>query len=145
MTLDIRAMRGSDLRNVAIAEHKCFDDPWSMTAIYQSYSHEYSLCRVAEIDATILGYLISYSIHEEGHLLNIAVLPEQRRMGIGRKLMEDWMLEGSKRNWEFAFLEVRAGNIPAIKLYEDFGFSHAGLRKKYYPDGEDAVLMTCNL
>lgn len=81
-------------------------------------------------------------------LLYIYVRPEARRGGIGRRLMElllDWLAEkpadltgGAPK--EELLLEVRVSNLPAIALYESFGMTRVSVRKRYYANGEDALV-----
>jgi len=97
----------------------------------------YVMCRVE----TGLGH-IKRRLMKLGHVVSIAVLPEYRRMGVGKALME----ESLKRLKEFynveeVYLEVRVSNIPAINLYEKLGFKKIKVIKHYYLDGEDAYLM----
>ena len=75
-------------------------------------------------------------------ITNIAVDPEYRREGLGGKMLELLANVSRDRGMESITLEVRASNIPAISLYEKYGFERSGLRKRYYKDNEDAILMT---
>jgi len=79
---------------------------------------------------------------EEAHITNIAVSPEYRRMHIGEALLKTVIDECYKNMVKYITLEVRAGNTPAIGLYEKYGFKSLGLRKGYYQDNnEDALIM----
>ena len=78
----------------------------------------------------------------EGYVTNIAVLPEHRRLGIGKKILE-FVIQKSKDELEFISLEVRVSNHAAISLYEKLGFKNVGLRKRFYTNPtEDAIIMT---
>ena len=80
-------------------------------------------------------------ILEEGEIGNVAVLPAYRGRGIARRLMEK-MLSDALQNEAKAFtLEVRAGNLPAIRLYESLGFVQEGIRKRFYRDPEEDALI----
>ena len=78
----------------------------------------------------------------EGYVTNIAVLPEFRRKGIGRALLQ-YVINDCENQLEFISLEVRVSNDAAISLYKKFGFAEVGRRKRFYthPD-EDALIMT---
>lgn len=91
----------------------------------------------------VVGYLISTHVAGEAELLRIGVDPSARRKGVGRLLMMVFVGLCEELGTLEAFLEVRASNLSAITLYDQFGFSVAGIRKNYYhhPD-EDACLMT---
>jgi ribosomal-protein-alanine N-acetyltransferase len=85
---------------------------------------------------------VYWIVHDELHILNVAVHPEVRRCGIGKGLMKWLMLVCERERLQYVSLEVRAGNEAAIGLYEAFAFKRIGLRRRYYSDnGEDAVIM----
>jgi [ribosomal protein S18]-alanine N-acetyltransferase len=77
----------------------------------------------------------------EAHITNIAVAPSYRRRGLARMLMVVLMRRAIERQATAATLEVRVSNVAAQRLYHRFGFVPAGVRPRYYPDGEDAVIM----
>jgi len=84
-------------------------------------------------------------IFEEAHLFNIAVDPGLRGRGYSRLLMDEIIAACLGLKAETMYLEVRASNEVARKLYESYRFYPIGRRKKYYEDGEDAVVMECRL
>ena len=93
-------------------------------------------------DGTLAGYAGTWHIIDEGHITTIAVKKEFLRNHIGEaiihRIIEDCMKDGVK----YLTLEVRVSNIPAIKLYEKYGFQSLGTRKGYYQDNnEDALIM----
>jgi ribosomal-protein-alanine N-acetyltransferase len=77
----------------------------------------------------------------KGHLVSIAVLDENRRIGIASALMFKSMPETLKQNVNEYVLEVRVSNYAAIGLYQNFKFRTEGVKKKYYRDGENAYYM----
>jgi ribosomal-protein-alanine N-acetyltransferase len=95
----------------------------------------------AEEDGQIVAYAGIWVIPPEGYITNVAVLPECRRKGIAsavlQKMIDDSLAEGVTD----ITLEVRVSNVPAIALYKTFGFEEAGVRPRYYQDGEDALIM----
>lgn len=92
------------------------------------------------------AYISVYQAADELEILNLAVLPALRRRGIGRALLLSALQTGGKMGMQKAWLEVRAGNSPAIRLYESCGFCRAGIRPGYYPDtGEDGLIYSCQL
>ncbi|MDP4033400.1 MAG: GNAT family N-acetyltransferase [Pseudorhodobacter sp.] len=92
------------------------------------------------------GFLMGRAVAGEAELLTLAVLPAVRRHGIGAGLVEAFLAEARSRAATQAFLEVAAGNAPAITLYERAGFAPTGRRKGYYsgPDGQcdDALILS---
>ena len=81
-----------------------------------------------------------------GHLISIAVLAPYRRRGIGSSLLRA-TIEAAREIYDVdsIYLEVRVSNMPAIKLYEKFGFRKVRRIKSYYRDGEDAYVMVKRL
>jgi len=85
----------------------------------------------------IVGYIGIEKIAGETHIINMAVHPDCRREGTGKKLIEAIL-----NDKDVFFLEVRVSNVAAQNLYKKFGFEIVGTRKKYYQDnGEDAYIM----
>ena len=101
----------------------------------------YAMCRI-ETGLPDFGLL---GISKRGHVISIAVLPENQRGGIGTALMEE-VMHGmhfyKAKEW---FLEVRVTNTAAVKLYKKFGFQTNKIAHGYYNDGEDAYIMSVKL
>ena len=90
----------------------------------------------------VLGYSCFWSLSGEVQLVNIAVHPDLRGKGLGRRLLNHLLLEAESREAEKIFLEVRPSNWAAIGLYERLGFKVLYRRLGYYtPEGEDALVM----
>ena len=137
-----RDMNASHVPQVAELEKLCFSDPWSEKSITQELQNDYSLWVVALEDDRLLGYVGSQSSYGESDMMNIAVHPEYRRVGIARSLIEYLIDELNRRGCHSLSLEVRASNAPAIGLYEKLGFQQVGLRKNYYRNPkEDALIL----
>ena len=97
---------------------------------------------VAELSGRVVGYIGVWKIVDEGHITNVAVSPDYRRMQIGSALLKTMLEITAEEGIVRHTLEVRTGNEAAIGLYEKFGFETAGVRKGYYEDnGEDALIM----
>ena len=97
-------------------------------------------------DNEIIGFISADYVLDECTIFNIGVLPEHRRIGLGKLLIDELISEAKKHDFAFITLEVRSENIPAYKLYEKAGFTLCGKRKGYYknPD-DDALIYTLNL
>jgi len=92
--------------------------------------------------APLAGFLISWHVADELHVLNIATLPSLRRCGLGRALMEEGIRYSSAQKIRIVLLEVRRSNRAAIKLYRGLSFTALGVRPGYYADNsEDAIEM----
>ena len=141
-----RPMLAADVDALVAAEVECFpEDPWSAEAFREILSLPVFHGVVLEEDGTLIGYLVAYEVLDEGELLNIAILPAQRGRGLGRMLLGQWLAGLLQKGFRKVFLDVRENNIPAIRLYESFGFRAVGLRKGYYSSGEDALEMMLDL
>jgi len=141
----ITLMTRGDLPVVCRLENASQHDSWSM----QHFADEL-INPVAKIDLywcrdVLAGFLCSWLIAGELQIQNLATLPSMRRRGIAARLLE-YVVERSRvAGLSSVCLEVRTGNEPAIALYQRFGFVATGRRNAYYPDGEDALLMTYQL
>ena len=89
----------------------------------------------------MIGYLCLRILFDEAEILDVAVDPVQRRSGAGRLLVGAAFDQCREKGVQSLGLEVRVSNLPAIALYRSFGFTDAGVRRRYYENGEDALLM----
>lgn len=113
-------------------ERLSFPYPYSH---YLFYNFLTKLFFVIEVNGKIVGYVVGDK--ERKLIISIAVHPSYRRRGYGRKLIEHVMgLMGG-----FAELQVRKSNEGAINFYKKLGFREIKVLKRYYQDGEDAILM----
>ncbi|HEY3294450.1 MAG TPA: ribosomal protein S18-alanine N-acetyltransferase [bacterium] len=123
-------------------EKAVYKDPWSAASFLEIMSFSPNNW-VAMVDGHVVGYIITQWVIDEIHILNVAVAEEMHRKGVGSKLLSYLVAEGQKQGMRDMFLEVRVTNTPAQALYERFGFKPLSVRKKYYGDGEDALVMHC--
>jgi ribosomal-protein-alanine N-acetyltransferase len=127
-----------DLNYIYKIELACFKQPWSLESLRCDIcDNEFSYYIVAEVDGFISGYCGIHIIYNEGHIMNVAVLPDFRKQGIGRGLLETVFMQ---TGLPFYTLEVRVSNDDAISLYKTLGFVMLGKRPRYYGD-EDALIM----
>lgn len=138
----IRRMENLDLEQVAELEKMCFTENWSYGLLEAGIHSPYDVYYVYEQNGRILGYCNLRLLAGEGEVQRIAVLPEYRRLGLARKMMEA-MVDYARENMAVSIsLEVRESNLPARKLYETYGFIAEAVRRGYYHNpSEDAVIM----
>ncbi|MDI9514842.1 MAG: ribosomal protein S18-alanine N-acetyltransferase [Clostridiaceae bacterium] len=142
----IRKMRYSDLDDLEAVEKASFSVPWTRGMLEEEYFNIRARYRVIEFRGNIAGYIGMWRIMDEGHITNVAVRPEFRRKGFARKLLQDLIDHARTSGIKSLTLEVRVSNLPAIRLYESFGFKVEGRRKQYYADNrEDALIMWLRL
>ncbi|VAX33466.1 Ribosomal-protein-S18p-alanine acetyltransferase [hydrothermal vent metagenome] len=144
--ITISKMTVSDIPEVAAIERESFSTPWTEASFFSEINSPASICRVALSGDSLIGYICASCILDEGHILNLAVRPDYRRKGIGRRLVLSVLKELRTCGCKKIFLEVRASNTDAIKLYESAGFRMLGLMRGYYfLPKEDAVIMGLQL
>jgi ribosomal-protein-alanine N-acetyltransferase len=114
---------------------------WDAPAFVRELALPQSRLKVVEADGRIVAFAVWWHVVDEVHLLNIVVHPAGRRAGLGRLLMNALVADAQAVRARALCLEVRAGNAPALALYLQYGFEIVGRRRRYYADGEDAVLM----
>jgi len=129
----IESMHEQDIAAVVHIEKLSFAAPKSEN-VFREDEHKYL---VAKDDGKIVGYIGIEKIAGETHIINMAVHPLYRKLGIGKLLLEEVL-----NVCDTIFLEVRTSNINAISLYEKYGFKVIDIRKKYYQNNdEDALVM----
>lgn len=144
-----RPMVQADLAYVAALEAQIHAAPWSLGNFRDALNAGYS-AQVGERENRVLVFGVMTIGPGEAQLLNLSVVPDARRQGLGRALLERFMADALRCGAEQMFLEVRVSNTPAIALYESCGFSAVGRRLKYYPPtprapAEDALVMRRSL
>lgn len=140
MNITFRRMQPEDAQQVFELEKQIFKDAWPIDSFLSEIENKkisYPFLMLNEKD--IIGYAVIISVADEIHINNFAVTPGFRRKGYGRKLMQHIL--DKYTDHQDAFLEVRPSNVAAIALYEKFNFKQIYLRKAYYADGEDALIM----
>ena len=144
--LSFRRMTAADLDAVLKIEYAAFSHPWTR-GIFTDALASYE-CWVMLEGSQQVGHGVIQLIADEAHLLNIAVKPESQGRGLGLSLLTHLMQRARERGGNECFLEVRASNQSAYRLYERFGFNEIGRRRDYYPavgGREDALVMACPL
>jgi len=116
--------------------------PWSPNSYAHELNKQTAFCWVAEVEGRLAGSLTMWDLVGEAEIANIAVHPDFWRQGIARALMQTALDKAAKLGLTRVMLEVRASNEPAQSLYRAFGFVEDGLRRGYYVNGEDAILMS---
>ena len=134
-------MTPADLPAVLCIERQCQPDPWSEAMFLAELENPCASVDLCTGEGRVVGFLCSWLISGELSILNLATAPQQQRQGIAARLLQHCLQRAEGLGLERAWLEVRAGNRPALALYQRFGFTAAGRRKKYYADGEDALVL----
>ncbi len=141
MKVEIHKLENRFLEEIDLIEKDSFKEPWSKEAYEKEITNPLATYRVITVNDEVVAYGGFWKIVDEGDINNIAVKKEFRGKGYGRMLMNALINEAKKQQIKAMTLEVRVSNINAISLYKKLGFTEAGIRKKYYPDFEDALIM----
>lgn len=119
-----------------------FDDFWTYTIFETELKNPNSKYFVAIQNDEIVGFGGILKIIDEIHITNIVTKISKRHIGIAGKLLETLINTSLKENAKLLTLEVNENNSNAIKLYEKYNFKKIGLRKNYYGQNENAIIMT---
>lgn len=141
----IRPAVTEDLTSLLGIETACFADPWASHTLLEALQDERTLVFVATVAGQVRGYGVAWTVFDEGDLTRLVVDPMARRWGLGACLTQALLQECQQRGAQRVFLEVRVSNEQARRLYERQGFKQVGLRRNYYGNGEDAVVMKTDL
>lgn len=140
--IEILAMAKGHVAAVADLEKLCFSEPWSEKSVASELENPLSLWLVAAEGEKVQGYVGSQSVLGEADMMNLAVVPEARRRGIGEKLVLALVDALRAKEVHSLTLEVRASNEGAKALYEKLGFMEVGKRPNYYvKPKEDALIL----
>jgi len=144
-------MQEGDLDEVLALEQRSFNEPWSRKMFLgELHGNAFATNLVLRTGGAgfgegvgagaLLGYIMFWVVFEELHLMNLAVLPEVRRRGLGTALVRHALM--AAHGARMALLEVRASNTAALAMYRKLGFVQKSVRKGYYNHPrEDAVIM----
>ncbi len=147
--IEITDVEESMLPRIAELERQCFSLPWTVGALRSQLTPGHIFLAAVESEGRaplLLGYVGLMHVLDEGYINNVAVDPSFRRRGIAGALLDALEARCRALSLAFATLEVRAGNTPAIALYQKHGYRAVGKRKNYYEKPvEDAVIMTLEM
>jgi ribosomal-protein-alanine N-acetyltransferase len=138
----IAPMQQADLAVVHQLECASQQEPWSLQHFADELDNPVASVALYWHNDQLAGFLCSWLVADELQIQNLATLPALRRRGIAARLLEHVIAQSRVTGLTSIWLEVRVSNTPAISMYERFGFSACGKRTAYYPDGEDALVMT---
>jgi len=143
VNVELRRLEPRDLDTVEEIERASYPTPWSRSMFAAELRKPSSVAIGAYLKAgDLVGYAFVSRYVDAWHVMNVAVASEYRRRGIATTLLErafEVTAADPRRGYT---LEVRVSNTDAIRLYEQLGFEHRGIRRGYYTDNrEDALIM----
>ncbi len=149
MAIHLQDAAARDLPRILEIERLAFPAPWTLASFQRELTLPFSRILLAIPESggvsSIAGFLCRWLIADECHILNIAVHPESRRLGIGSVLLTESINEAKSTGANVITLEVRRSNLAARQLYRKFEFEERRLRRHYYGPGEDAIVMELRL
>jgi ribosomal-protein-alanine N-acetyltransferase len=131
-----------DLEAIAEIESLSGLSRWGTESYKSELAKKENLFYVAGSEEKVVGFVLASLITPDVEIFNIAVLPDLRKQGIGRKLFETILQAAADRGCRECWLEVRESNQAARRFYEKLSFQIIGRRKNYYRfPVEDALLL----
>jgi len=140
--MQISQMQQSDLLKISDILQTEFDDFWNFNVFSTELQNENSTYFVAKIDDEIVGFAGVWNDTFDFHITNIVTKKKYRHQGIGTKLLETLINFSKEKQTNSLTLEVNENNAQAISLYEKYNFKKIGIRKNYYSQNENAIIMT---
>lgn len=138
----IRRMDMSDVPFVYREEKRVFQQRLEEKALYEEIiENNHSRYYIALLDGKRIGYIGGWIPRPNAEVITVFVKEKYRHQHIGQELLAFLLDVFTKEEVESVTLEVRRTNNPAISLYRSFGFEQVAVRKNYYKDGEDALMM----
>jgi ribosomal-protein-alanine N-acetyltransferase len=140
--VQLSPMRRKHLSAVVHIEQLVYSQPWTLSLFVSELAlrinRSYNVAKVGDV---VVGYAGMSFLDDEAHVTTIAVDPSWQRRGIASRLMVHGMRHAIARGTRNVTLEVRMSNSGAQHMYRRFGFAPGGIRKKYYENTEDAIVM----
>lgn len=140
-----RPWKMDDLDAIAALEKECFSDPWDRRMLADSFLSAGFYGVLLEEEGTPIAYGAVRIVCDEAEIELVAVSEMYRRCGRGAAIMEDLLSIAKEHGVKRVFLEVRVSNASAQILYLRCGFQGLYCRTRYYPDGEDGIVMAREL
>ena len=142
----IREWKCEDILRISEIEKECFtNEAWSFQSLASSFGTEAFVGVLAEDGGEIAGYGGITVAADSADIDNIAVTEPYRNSGVGTQVLNELCSAAKSKGAKKAFLEVRVSNVPAMSLYLKNGFKGVYARTRYYPDGEDCLVMVKEL
>lgn len=132
------------IESIVEIEKECFSAPWSKTSFMDELNNKNAYYFVVCENEKVIGYGGFWYIINECHITNIAVTEKYRGKKVGSLIISEMIKIAKELFCVGLTLEVRESNNIAINFYEGFGFVTEGIRKNYYENKENALIMWLN-
>lgn len=144
-SIRISKMTIQDLDTIKEDLEKNFDNFWTYGILKSEIDNINSIYIVSKQSEEIVGFAGILVIEDTADIMNIVTKKNKRGLGIASKMLESLINLAKSKNCSNLTLEVNENNLPAINLYKKFHFKKIGLRKRYYNNKYDAIIMTLYL
>lgn len=141
MKLILKEMDESHILEVKAISDSSLKESWSLDSIKNELSNSLATYIVGILDNKVIGFAGAWLIASEGQITNVSVSKDFRGQGIGFKIINELLKTLSSKGSKEVTLEVRESNLAAQKLYEKCAFKNEGIRKNFYLDKENAIIM----
>lgn len=135
------SLKAGYLPEMAEIEKEAFDEPWTVGMFLPELDDENAYYLVGLSGGEVIAYGGFHKVLDEGQIANIAVRSDMRGKGVGRQLMQELLKLAKDNGVKRITLEVKDVNVRAINLYKSLGFTVEGIRKRYYANRYDALVM----
>ena len=137
----IKPLSKEDVKKITLLYGNDFADGWNENMLISSFDNGRFVAFGKFVDNALVGVITLTIGYDDTDLESIFVKRDSRRCGVAKELMNFALDYLEKENKSTILLEVRRGNFKAINLYKSFDFVDISVRKRYYSDGEDAIIM----
>ncbi len=142
--IKIEKFNEQHIDGIVEVEQNCFSIPWSKTSFLGELKNPNAYYVIALEDERVVAFGGIWHIINEGHITNIAVHSDYRGQKIGTQILNALIEQAKELEMIGLTLEVRVSNTTAIEMYKKFGFVEEGVRKNYYENKEDALILWLN-
>ncbi len=143
--MNFKRLSENDIALILAIQQDNFPDGWNKEQLISGFNNGGLNAMALEIERKIVAIITYSSSIDTADIEGVVVINSERKKGYGKTLVNFILEDLASKSVEKVFLEVRESNVPAITLYVSCGFKQVSVRKKYYPDGENAVVMVKEL
>ena len=134
-----------DLNSISPILQSDFDDFWNENILKSELENKNSYYIVAKANNDIVGFGGLWKSIDDIHITNIVTKKNLRNNGIGNAILKELINQAKILGYNIITLEVNETNLPAISLYKKFGFKEVGIRKRYYNNTHNAIIMNLEI
>lgn len=142
--ITVENLSEQNIKDVSKIEGLCIETPWGERELFRELENKNAFYACIKKDGRTVGYGGIWLSVGTADITNIAVLPEHRREGFGSLILSELTKKAVENGCFEINLEVNENNIGAVLLYEKCGFEKVGIRKKYYKNKDNAIIMQYN-